>query len=342
MEWMRECRVVLLVGACGLTGCAAYTQRELANPTPLHREPSSFSSMADMSATGRPEPDRKLDDESVEASRLIAQRYYAAMAKAKADPPVSGAIGEYVNTGTKLVQLHCLRWFGRVAEAQRNMELGNTNRNVISQLGTTLIGIGKLHSDVTTVYGGVNTAIAGLSSNFSSAFLAAPNSESVKRLVMEALRSRAALLTDSSSPIYPKDFSSAYLELEKLADTCTHAEVKKMTTETVDKSKATADPNSGEIRITAADLRFQAANESRVNKLLDRVDKLTPEQALALTQILPFRNDPVFSEIIKRDAGNNRVKDPNAAKSVAKELIALTANSDFRFSEWENILSRFD
>jgi hypothetical protein len=320
--------ITMLVGAC-----ASDPARELSNPRALHR-------FGDLPQSFDP---KNLDHRSIEAGRELAIRYYVAMDKAKAPGAPQAAIDEYVAAGIALVEVHCLRWFSAVAEAQRNLQLVDTNRNVISQVGTALIGIGRLHPDVTAVYGVANTAFAGFNANLNNAFLVAPNSESVKRLTMQAVRARAELLAGQNSTLRPTRFDTAYAELEKLGDVCTYSEVKRLTTQSVDQSKAHADQNTGEILVAPAATIFQATNAQRVDKLLDRIEKLNLSQALALANILPFRNQPVVQAIIKQsDPKDLRFSDEKVAKAVAKRVLIFTANTESSTAEWEATLGKFD
>jgi hypothetical protein len=195
---------------------------------------------------------KNVEHQALQAFDVLPLRYYEALAAAKVANATQTAIDTYVKEGAALIEVNCLRWFHRIAEVQRRVELADTNRNVITALGTALIGVARLHSDVTAAYGSANTAIAGFNANLSTAYLAAPTAESVKRLTMQAVKARGDLLKNSSSPLYPKDFSSAYAELEKLADVCTYAEVKRLATQSVDQGKPQVDPQTGELSVVAS------------------------------------------------------------------------------------------
>jgi hypothetical protein len=176
--------------ALALQGCSTFTTNELAKPEQLH------SAAVGTGGTASP-----VQQKAIAAEPMVPLRYYEAMAEAAAANAAQTKIDTYTREGIAVVELYCLRWFTKLEDEQRRSQLNDTNRNVITQLGTTLIGVGRLHADVTTVYGALNAAVAGYNANISSTFLAAPNAENVKRLTMDALRSRAAQLRDPSSPM---------------------------------------------------------------------------------------------------------------------------------------------
>ena len=102
-----------IVAGALLQGCTAFPQRNasLANPTPLHRQ-GEIPVPAD--------PDN-IEHQAVINYRELPLRYYRALDEAKKLPPAEGAIDAYVKAGTALVELDCLRWFARVADAQRGL-----------------------------------------------------------------------------------------------------------------------------------------------------------------------------------------------------------------------------
>ncbi|MEW6704585.1 MAG: hypothetical protein AB1430_07030 [Pseudomonadota bacterium] len=238
--WLRP--ALWLASAASLAGCGHFSPTELVNPTQIHhtrRLPAGVS----------PTP---LQQEAIDAASAVPVRYYEALKAAQQAPADAQKIEAYLREGIAVVQLYCLRWFARVADEQRNLQVAETNWNVITQLGTALIGVARLHSDVTTAYGALNTAVGGFNANLNNAFLIAPNAENVKRLTLEALGQRAALLTDSGSALRPQRFSDAYVQLEKLADVCTYQEVKRLTTESVDNSEPKVHPQTGTVKVVSA------------------------------------------------------------------------------------------
>jgi hypothetical protein len=274
------CTAVLF--AMLLEGCAPLAKKGLENPTQIHRE-------GDLPSPIDPKNPEHL---ALQASRELYLRYYQKLEAAKTPTADQKAIDDYVNEGISLVEINCLRWFGRIAEAQRQIQFGDTNRNVITQLGTALIGVAKLNSDVTAVYGAGTTAAAGFSANTNSAFLAAPNTENVKRLTFDALKKRSDLMKDPSSDIYPKTFSSGYVELEKLADVCTYTEIKRLTTLSVDQSSASVNAQTGAVTVMPIATLVALSTENIIAKesltcairnLMSNTDKENAEKALRMS-----------------------------------------------------------
>lgn len=317
---------LLLLVAQVLWGCSAYSPRDLANPTQIHQT--------------LPTPaNREADEEeksAIAAAPVVAKRYYAALEKAKGSAGQQD-IDAYVKEGTALVELYCVRWFGRIEDAQRSLQLTDNNRNVVTQLGTTAIGLARLHSDATAVYGAITTAVTGFNANLNSAFLVAPNAANVKRLTLEALRSRARLLRDASSALYPTTFSDAYLELEKLAEQCTHAEVKRLTTKSVDQSGASADPSSGDpVVFSVATIAQATTLKQRVEALIGKVDSLSGPDALMLARVMPFQKVPEVVDHLKLvDPSSKRISDDKVAKAILKALVVLTGKSESAVVDWE-------
>lgn len=321
------CSIILL------SGCASPSKVDLANPTPIHKQ-GYLPDEIDGS---------NLEHKAIQASTELAFRYYDALETAKSDSATQAQIDAYVREGSNLVETHCVRWFSALSDAQRNLEFSESNRNVISQLGTALIGIGRLHSDVTAVYGATNVALAGFSENTNAAFLVAPNSENVKQLIMQAVKSRAALLEDSNSPLHPTDFSTAYAELEQLADLCTYAEAKHLATQAIDKSEAAVNESTGQVFVVSAASKVQATLKDRVESLVTKVDSLNMSQALTLSSVMPFKNDPAVSAVVSaRDPEDLRFTDENVAKRISKMVLVLTAKSECTIAKWETVLKQFN
>ena len=226
----------LLVGllGAGLAGCAslglggdradAGARAALANPPRLH-------------------DDAAADAASREAARRQINSYYAAMQRAEqaygATPAVAAernvAVGRYVAEGIGLVDSYCLRWFEHLEDFERHADARKKDYNVISALGTALIGIAKLHPDVTAVYGAANTAYTGWSDNQQQALVIAPSSRGVKNKVMTVMQERAAQIRARADSI---EFPEARHALESYADLCTYTSAKDL----VDVSVAAATP----------------------------------------------------------------------------------------------------
>lgn len=312
-----------------LQACSSYSPAELANPTQIHQATV---------VAGRTPTD--LESKASEAASLVPLRYYKAMDIAKEGLPKQADLDVYVREGIAVVELYCLRWFSKLEDAQRSFQVTDTNRNVITQLGTTVIGLAKLNSGVTAGYGALNSAIGGFNANFTSAFLAAPNAENVKRLTLDALQSRAALLKDSGSALYPKTFSEAFVQLEKLAGQCTYSEVKRLTTKSVDQSNVSADPATGEAIVFSTATRAQATGlKSRVETILGKIDALKPADAIAFTRVMPFRTNTDVDALVKAtDPASQRFTDDKVARAILKRVFILTSKSDSAVAEWETRL----
>lgn len=322
------CSIALLAA---LQGCANTRQALLGNPTPLH---------AANPAAGDPRYTPSAADQNAEKSSLsVATRYYAALEAAQASPTEQAAIDRYVAEGVALIELQCLRWFGRLEDAQRNLQVNETNRNVITQLGTTVIGLAKLKPIVTSAYGAVNTTVTGFNANFDSAFLAAPNAENVKRLTLDAIGKRAAALQDAKAEIYPKGFSAAYLQLEKLANQCTFAEVKRLTTKTVDQAQLKADPVTGEAIVFGMATSEQATTlQPRIAGLLKLIDALSAPAAINFALAMPQQSEPAVTALLKEtDPKAQRTTDDAVARAMLKRALVLTAKSDAVLAEWETV-----
>jgi hypothetical protein len=318
------------LGAFLLHGCSSFSSNELANPAQLH-----YAAVAPGSTAGL------VEAKANAAATLVPLRYYTAMEAAQKTGATQPGIDAYVNEGISVIDLYCLRWFSKLEDAQRSSQVNDTNRNVITQLGTTVIGLARLHTDVTAAYGAINSSVAGFNANFASAFLAAPNAENLKRLTMDALRSRAVLLKTAGSALYPRTFSEAYVQLEKLANQCTHAEVKRLTNKSVDRSEASADPNTGEtILFSGATSAQGTVLKTRVESVLGKIDSLKAADAVALTRLMPFRTNPDVDAFVRAiDPSSLRFTDEKVAKATLKRVFVLTGNSEAGITEWETRLA---
>jgi len=143
-------------------------------------------------------------------------------------------IQNYVSEGIGLTDAYCRRWFQGLDDMQRLLAFQNKNVNVISQLGTALLGIGKANSNIVTAYGASNTAYAGFSENFNSAFLVAPTAAKVKEHIESALKTEAEQLRTDSANL---NFKQAYTRLERYAGLCTHAQAKEIVDTALDLTK---------------------------------------------------------------------------------------------------------
>lgn len=250
----RTC-AVLACGAVAVSGCALIdTQRDriagLMNPTKIHTAYSegsppdvaqqipvkdyyhamswakssytTSSNNVSVAATGGEKPGRdgrqSLDDVVVNGDLVKVTGV------AHAD---AGAVDNYVMEGIGLVDAYCLRWFQQLDDLSRLMEYQSKNVNIISQLGTTLMGIAEVAPATVSAYGALNTAYAGGVENFNSSFLVAPSSALVKDHIMAVMKEKAKEFSDPATGLKGKmTFKEAYLWLERYADLCTYPRAK--------------------------------------------------------------------------------------------------------------------
>ncbi|MCA0176407.1 MAG: hypothetical protein LCH73_09000 [Proteobacteria bacterium] len=324
----------------GLAGCAGMGLQHELTPTPLHRQdaPGAGELPADAQARSQEEA---LARQSYQASADVALAYFAALQKAKANPDGKADVANYVRQGVALVQLHCVRWFGRIEARQQRSELDTSNYNVISNLGTALLGLGGASEALTAGYGALGVAWTGFNANIGSAYLAAPNAANVKRLTLDAVDSRAAqLLGTAPKPQMPAHFADAYVALERLAGICTHAEVKRLTNKTVEQSKAEADEN-GDIKVFSEVGKADVRRIAPRTELLAAIDGLSDDEAMAAVRMLPGRGtEPVKAILLRQDKAQQRFKDPTAARQVMHTVLALDGGtSDERLAAWQSLLA---
>jgi len=166
---------------------------------------------------------------------------------AKGDAPSSVELQEWLDDGIVLVNVHCRRWFRLLDDAQRARQLADQNINIVRDLGTALIGIARLNSDVTAVYGALNTAYTGFGNNFDQAYLVAPNQQEVQTKIFSLLQqSEAKLRSDSGKP---SSFPAAYNALEDYAEICTHKTARTVVNESLGTTETQRD-DSGKITST--------------------------------------------------------------------------------------------
>jgi len=150
---------------------------------------------------------------------------------AKADQE---AVKNYVSEGIGVVDAYCYRWFQSLDDTSRLLAYQDKNVNVITQLGTAMLGIGGASSALITGYGATTAAYAGIKENFNSAFLVAPTASKVKEHIVSVMNSESFLLRAHSSSF---NFKQAYSRLERYADLCTHARAKEIVDTALDLTK---------------------------------------------------------------------------------------------------------
>lgn len=163
----------------------------------------------------------------------------------------------YVNNGIALVDTYCTRWFAELNQLQRNFQYQVGNYNIIKDLGTALIGVGRLHSDFTTAYGAIGVAGDAWTENVNELLFLAPNPAIVQQRVREAMLDRASQL--KSGPAKPGSFVEAYAALEQYADMCTFYAAKLITDEAMSNSTAESEERTGNIQVKPTE---EAANRT--------------------------------------------------------------------------------
>ena len=259
-----------LMGATllALGGCATPPDIRI-NPTRMHVAPNSpFGSLSSPSAPS-------VAPESVKAAEALpAARYFTAMNNAKTQES-DGTRAQFIETGIGVVQAHCLRWFQRMSDQGLVKAYSDGNVNIIRQLGTALLGIGKANSIIVSTYGAGNTAYEGLSKNFDDSFLLAPNSRKVKNQIMGILDSEATKLRSTDKG--PKNFDQAYVALERYADLCTHATAREIINDALDQGTAKI-ADDGKVRVEPSDKALQRASEDGRKAAVDEKLKAEAER----------------------------------------------------------------
>lgn len=224
--WCLGLTATVLCSGCTTLRGTLGTEVPLNNPPRLHDEVSAQKDAKD-------------------AAQRQIDAYYAAL-KAAEQGPDSTKLAKYVDEGIGLVDSHCLRWFQRLDDYERDVQFRGKETNVITQLGTALIGAARLHPDVTTLYGAGTTAVAGLRSNRLEGLVIAPAAKGVKAKVMTVMAQRAGQLR----AVPPATLPQARGQLEAYADLCTYSSAKSLVDKSVDAAQPAVSP-SGEFRIVS-------------------------------------------------------------------------------------------
>jgi len=175
---------------------------------------------------------------------IPVDQYYPALKAAMGKEAGSPEIPIMVDKGLGLVSAYCLRWFQRLDDMQRRVDLAEKDFNIIRQFGTALLGIGKASSSWVTGYGAVNTAYSGIVENFNEAILAGPTSAKVKAQVLAMLQQSEVKLRADAPGL---TFSQAYTRIELHADTCTYSTVRNLLDSTLAATTSKRDPETGKI-----------------------------------------------------------------------------------------------
>lgn len=252
---------------CLLPGCAAISPDATPiNPPMMHKHVApAFGSGA---SSSNPASESTIGAKSVaitsakEAEALPVGLYYEAMTAARSatGTATSTAIQAYVDAGVTLVNSYCIRWFQTLSEQGVLKGYVDGNSNVIRQLGTALLGIGKASSYIVGTYGAANTAYAGLSQNFGESFLVAPNSRRVKAQVLNLLDQGEQALNGKTKGVpAPATFTEAYRRLERFADLCTHSTAKEIVNNALEQATASIAPD-GKISLRPTDAALATAS----------------------------------------------------------------------------------
>lgn len=210
----------------------------------------------------------------------------------------------YVNNGIALVDTYCTRWFADLNQLQRNFQYQAGNYNIIKDLGTALIGVGRLHSDVTTVYGALGVAGDGWAENVNELLFLAPNPAIVQQRVREAMFNRATQLKSSTAK--PNTFVEAYSALEQYADMCTFYSAKLIADEAMSKSVASSDEKTGNIQVTPS--------TEAVNSKLTSVTRTLEPRRRVLQAAIDGLSDTTIKELTPDKLPIKAPKDLNGGK----------------------------
>ena len=125
------------------------------------------------------------------------------------------------------------------------MAWGQRDFNVMTQLGTALLGVAKLSSDVTAVYGASTSALSGLHANRQEGMLIAPPASDVKTKVLDAMALRSKDLM-AENFVY---VSQVQVALERYADLCTYQSARRMVSQTLKSAEVEKVTSTGEITV---------------------------------------------------------------------------------------------
>lgn len=326
---MTRFTAALMIAALAATGCSdkdGLFQR-LGNPPPIHDDQVLPLKTNQVPAQQTPV-----------INNIPVDAYLNAMRDAYNDPYNSASIDTYVNTGIALSDAYCTRWFARLDESQRRLSLAGKNFNVVRQLGTALIGVAKLSSDVTTVYGAANTALEGINNNVNEALFLAPDPAVIKQRLLQAMAARTAQLKGAQKPA---SFVEAYVQLERYADMCTFVAARQYVNQVIaaPAGKVGADTKTGEIilldrRVT----NFQTQHVQEVERLQDLADALSDTDAIALAARPPVRLAP--DSPLARFGANLDKTTPQGARAYVKRLLTLTSGNVEDLAKWQAALAQ--
>ena len=304
--------VKLLFGILSIALLGGCSSMRGANPTPIHGD-AHVGELKDLYAealkNAKGDSTANNDDGTANNDDSTANNN---------DDTAPEVITNYVKVGINLIETSCIRWFAKLSEEQRENERLQKDRNVISALGTSLISIGKLHSDVSSVYAAVNVAQSGILDNTDKMYGIVTDSKNVKQMVMSAIKQRADLMqkNEKDNSFYPRDFSSAYAQLEQLADICTYAEAQRLVNQTIEQNvkNTTVDEKTGQASIVS-NIVSTAFSESESSEIIDGYlfDGTPEENAKNLKNIEGWLKDnmdslPIANFLADKSLEKKRIK----------------------------------
>lgn len=237
-------RIELIAVLCAITllaGCASvqeYKQERqlLFNPARVNESPDPAS-------------------RAYAAGEVQISAYYKALAKAQTnydvDPPRRAtpvAVANYVEEGIALNTAYCRRWFHRVDDTQRQFAIGSKDVNIITSLGTAIMGIAGASANAVALWGAGLTAMNGFGDNFNSALLTAPTAKGVESKIMQMMNGYGEALRGDARTL---SFPAAFTRLEAMADICTFAGIRDAVDSSLRATEASVSP-SGTVTMSAA------------------------------------------------------------------------------------------
>jgi hypothetical protein len=279
---------ISLVTAISVTGCGAISKaiyekmgdsENRMSPPKIHVLDNTNHSLKDQQ--------KNISD----AEKIPALYYYDALNKAK-----EGGINnkenilKYVGSGTFFVKAECLRWFQRLSDSQREVDYANQTTNIITALGTTLLGLGGASNGFITGYGALNTTRAGLEKNYTDSFLLAPNARKVKPHIFNLLDEEEEKLSNMVKSDKITTFLIAYEKLERYADICTYSTAKEITDNALGETKSMIDDDNQNIKIistrsNAAEIALLVKQVSENQAEVLKVNKINEGLSLKVKEI---------------------------------------------------------
>lgn len=252
------------------------------------------------------EPMKTYSESTKAAEKIPFEQYYAALLDAKKSdsdanksgrhlgssrtPAEKGKMQEFALQGIATVNAVCLRWFHNLMESQIRLNFAASNRNVIKDLGTTLMGLADANRYVVGTYGALSTALSGVENNFSQTFLLAPNASKIKSHVFMALNSRAEDLLQKAGN-ERATFAQIYDDLERYADICTQHTAREIMNTALDQTK-TAVNNDEAGRVLTTPTKAAADIEKKeLAAAVEKIDQVKTFSDLAAKQFAEQAKD---------------------------------------------------